>query len=152
MGKFAQTTTVDEGRTKAEIESTLKRYGADRFGYMADAAQASIAFELKGRRIRITINLPQRRDFYKTESGLTRTLSGAITAAHEKAQRQIWRALLLVIKAKLESVDSGIETLEEAFMPHVLLPDGRTVSEWLTPQIESAYQTNSMPMLLGSGQ
>lgn len=37
-------------------------------------------------------------------------------------------------------------------MPHVLLPDGRTVSEWLTPQIESAYQTNSMPMLLGSGQ
>ena len=152
MGKFAQTTTVEEGRTRAEIESTLKRYGADRFGYMADAAQASIAFELKGRRIRISINLPQRRDFYKTESGLTRTTSGAITAAHEKAQRQIWRALLLVIKAKLESVDSGIETLEEAFMPHVVLPDGRTVSEWLTPQIESAYQTNSMPMLLGSGQ
>ena len=152
MSKFAKDTTVDEGRSRSEIESTLKRYGADRFAYMCDSSYAHVAFEINQRRIRISINLPQRRDFYKTESGLTRTTSAAITTAYEKAQRQIWRALLLVIKAKLESVDSGIETLEEAFMPHVLLPDGRTVSEWLTPQIELAYASRQMPPLLGSGQ
>lgn len=152
MGKFAQHTLVTEGASRAEIEATLKRYGASRFGYMTDDERATVAFELKDRRIRMSIAIPQRKDFYRTESGLHRANSAAITTAHEKAIRQIWRALLLVIKAKLESVESGIETIEQAFMPHIILPDGQTVGEWMQPQIDSAYRSGNMPPLLGSGQ
>jgi hypothetical protein len=68
----------------------------------------------------------------------------------EQEERQKYRALLLVIKAKLESVESEIETFEQAFLAHLALPGSstQTVGEWLTPQIEKAYREGSMPMLL----
>ena len=43
-----------------------------------------------------------------------------------KYARARWRALGLCIKAKLESIASGIETLDEAFLAHVVLDDGHT--------------------------
>jgi hypothetical protein len=32
--------------------------------------------------------------------------------------------------------------------PFLVLPDGRTVSEWLTPQIEAVYRQGEMPPML----
>ena len=63
-------------------------------------------------------------------------------------ERQRWRALVLVIKAKLEAVESGITTFENEFLAHIVLPDNRTVGEWLAPQIDSAYEEGGMPKLL----
>jgi hypothetical protein len=54
----------------------------------------------------------------------------------------------LVIKAKLEGVASGIETFDQAFMAHILLPNGETTGEQLIPQIQIAYKTGAMPTLL----
>jgi len=53
--------------------------------------------------------------------------------------------LLLAIKARLASVEAGIETFEAAFMPYVVLPDGRTVATAVLPMIESAYQSGQTP-------
>jgi hypothetical protein len=41
--------------------------------------------------------------------------------------------LLLIIRAKLEAVESGITTLESEFLANILLPDGGTVGQWLSP-------------------
>ncbi len=49
------------------------------------------------------------------------------------------------------SVDAGIETLEQAFMAHLLLPNGKTMSEWADDQMEQLY-AGKMPPLLGSGE
>lgn len=62
-----------------------------------------------------------------------------------QASRSLWRALLICVKAKLESVESKIESFEEAFMAHVVLPDGKTASEWLAPQLALAYESGTMP-------
>ena len=70
--------------------------------------------------------------------------------AWEQAQRSAWRALNLVIKAKLESVKAGIFTFEQEFLPHILLPNGQTVGEFMVPQIETAYQGGQMPPLLAA--
>ena len=51
----------------------------------------------------------------------------------EEACRQRCRALLLIIRAKLEAVESGITTLEIEFLANILLPDGGTVGQWLSP-------------------
>ncbi len=59
--------------------------------------------------------------------------------------------LFLSIKAKLVTVDDGISTVETEFMGHIILPNGMTVSEWMHPQIESAYRDGKMPPLLGPG-
>jgi hypothetical protein len=46
---YADRTTVPIERTKAEIEATLTRYGADRFAYYAESAVEGIAQIAKGR-------------------------------------------------------------------------------------------------------
>ena len=69
-------------------------------------------------------------------------------ARNEQHRKSRWRALYLVIKAKLEAVDIGITTIEEAFLADTVLPDRRTVAEVMQPQIESAYSTGNMPPLL----
>lgn len=62
--------------------------------------------------------------------------------------RSRWRALFLVIKAKLEAIDLGIMTIEDAFLADTILPNRQTVAEVMRPQIESAYETGNMPPLL----
>ena len=79
---------------------------------------------------------------------LPRSKPEAIENAYEQAVRQRWRALALVIKAKLEAVESGITVFDKEFMAHIVLPDGKTVGEHMLPQIESSYETGSMPPLL----
>ena len=39
-------------------------------------------------------------------------------------------------------------TLEDALQTFVMLPNGRTVGEWLGPQIDEVYRTSQMPQLL----
>ena len=58
------------------------------------------------------------------------------------------RALLLVIKAKLEAVTAGISTIETEFLANIVLPDNTTAGEWMLPQIDRAYCTGEMPPLL----
>ena len=69
--------------------------------------------------------------------------------AHQQAIRQRWRALALVIKAKLESVETGVATFEEEFMANIVLPSAQTMAEYALPQIAQAYETGTMPPLLG---
>ena len=66
----------------------------------------------------------------------------------DQACRQRWRALLLVIKTKLEAVSAGISTLEEEFLANIVLPNNTTAGEWMIPQIDRAYRTSEMPALL----
>jgi hypothetical protein len=62
---------------------------------------------------------------------------------------QRWRALALVIKAKLEAVAAGITTVEQEFLAHIVLPDGHTtVGTWMAPQLAAAYDAGTMPALL----
>ena len=63
----------------------------------------------------------------------------------EQAQRSRWRALLLVIKAKLEAIDAGIATFEDEFLAYTMLPGGETVGEWIAPQLDDVYATGVMP-------
>lgn len=60
--------------------------------------------------------------------------AAAATKEYEQAGRQRWRALALVIKAKLEAVGTGIVTFEEEFLAHIVLPSGRTVTQDVTPR------------------
>ena len=139
MARFAARTTVSVDKTRAEIEQTLKRYGATAFAYLTEADRAMILFEAHQRRIRFDLPLPPLRD----------SMTAASLKAGEQIHRQRWRALLLCIKAKLESVESKIESFEEAFLSHIVLPDGSTVGQHATKSIALAYSSNKMvPMLL----
>ena len=131
MARFAASTRVSSDMTRTEIERTLSRYGATTFGYATTQGRAVIGFECRERRLKITMPLPVG------------------DGEKEKQQtRQRWRALLLVIKAKLESVESGIETLEEAFYANIVMPDGRTIYEATREHVAVAYETGKVQKLL----
>lgn len=150
MAQFAKDTDVSPEKTLIEVQMTLKRYKAAKFAFGEDGKNLSIAFEMSGRRVRFAVPLPTYEDGRRA---INQHAKGEFDQKiFDQAVRQRYRALLLCIKAKLESVESGIETFEEAFMAQILLPTGETMSEWAIPQIRQAYETGQvMPPLLGSG-
>lgn len=150
MGKFAAQTSVSTEKTRAEIESTLAKYGADAFAYATGPARAQIEFIARGRRVRFVLPLPDRNDkkYSWTPGGRKLRDMDARLAAWEQDCRQKWRALLLAIKAKLEAVECGIAEFEDEFLANIVLPSGETAGHWLRPQIARAYETNEMPLLL----
>ena len=148
MSRYASQTVVSSERSRAEIETTLTRYGATGFMYGWADANAVVMFQMTERRVKFLLPLPDRGAFEKTPAGRrTRGIDGQL-AAFDQAVRQRWRALLLVIKAKLEAVESGITEFEDEFMAHIVMPDGRTVSEHIRPSIAMAYKTGKIPPLL----
>ncbi len=150
MGRYAQTTTVASERSRSEIEATLVRYGAGAFMYGWEEERAIVQFRMGGRHIRFDLPMPDKDDPEFTHHSRGERTATAAHQAWEQATRQRWRALALVVKAKLEAVESGIATFEEEFLAHILLPDGSTVGQWAAPQVESAYLTGAMPKLLPS--
>lgn len=148
MTRYASKTTVTSDRSMAEIESTLIRYGADKFMYGRDPERVMVGFEMRNRRLRFMLPIPDQAEFTHTPTGRTRRDLGTVRQQYEQAVRARYRALLLSIKAKLESVESGIEEFEDAFLAQIVLPDGSTVGERMKPQIENAYLTGKMPPLL----
>ncbi len=154
MARYAVNTEVTSDRSRSEIESTLRRYGAMKFAYGWTDEEATVLFELVGRRVLFRLPLPNRNDrvFTHTPGRGQRRDPAAAEREWEKAQRQRWRALALVIKAKLEAVDSGITTVEQEFLAHIVLPDGSTVGQWIAPQVAAAYDTGEMPAIMsGAG-
>lgn len=140
---YAENTSVPVGRSQEEIKKCLVKYGATAFGIMESKNKAALTFEIKGKRILFTLPLP----VYGIATNPKNYLWG-----QEKIDQLIrakWRALLLAIKAKLECVDAGITTLEQEFLAHIVLPDGRTAGDFIIPQIERSYQSREMPPLLG---
>lgn len=150
MPTYAENTAVSSDRSRAEIERTLQRFGADQFMYGWSGTEAVIAFHANGRRVQFRLPMPDRNDrtFTHTPQRGNRRSDAQIEAAFEQAVRQRWRALALVIKAKLEAVEAGITEFEDEFLAHIMLPDGTTAGQWLRPQIAASYESNTMPALL----
>lgn len=150
MGKYGAQTEVGADRSRAEIEKTLIRYGADGFGYGWDGQKAVVTFRFNGIMVRFTIQMPdlESDEFQLTDTGKERKRDAAIKS-WEQSQKQRWRALALVVKAKLEAVDSGITTFEEEFLAHILLPSGETIGDYTLPQLEQVRMGGKkMPKLL----
>src|SRR5262245_47569161 len=110
--RFAKDTIVSVERSKAEIEQLLQRYGAKEFAHSWKTGKAVIQFGMKNRVVRFTLPLPNKQEFAKTASGRRYRNETDTLRAWEQGCRQRWRALTLTIKAKLESVESGIEEFD----------------------------------------
>lgn len=144
---YAEGTGVSPERSRNELERLLKKHDAKGVMYGYDQQRAVVKFLLANRQVQFEIPIPARSELTHTKMGKRRTAI-QLDAAVEQVERQRWRALLLVIKAKLESVESGIVGFDAEFAAFILLPDGRTAGEHIVPAIEEAYRTNTMPQLL----
>lgn len=149
-GQYAVNTDISSDRSRGDIEKTLAKYGGKSFMYGYDEHRAIVQFATATRHVRFVLPMPDRdsRQFTHT-AGRNQVRSKAAAAAqYEQAVRQRWRALNLVIKAKLEAVETGIVSFDAEFMAHIVLPDDTTVGESVIPGIKLAYETGQMPELL----
>lgn len=153
---YAADTSVSVERSRGEIERLLQRYGASQFASGWDNESAHLGFVVEQRTIRFVLPLPDRtaEEFQKTPGRGRQRSQVEAERAWEQACRARWRALLLVIKAKLEAAACGISTIEDEFLAWTVLPGsrGRTVGEELRPLIAERIATGKhVPLLLGGG-
>ena len=147
MSQYAKNTTVSSELSRLEIERVLIRYGAENFAYASIPGSSFIAFTMYEKQVKFILPLPKKEEYQLTNTGRKRTEKSQYEA-WEQACRQRWRALKLVIQAKLEAVECGISVFEDEFMSNIVLPGGQTVGDFIKPQIEEAYSNGSPPHLL----
>lgn len=148
-GKYAQNTQVSEGQTREQIIKALRKYGATKhyFGVDEERGVARVAFEMRGRKLRFDLTLPPISQFATDRYNRPRN-DETIRKYWDQAIRSHWRALLLVIKAKMEAVEVGIVTFDEEFLAHIIMPDASTVGEWAVPQLNYMQERGMMPKAL----
>lgn len=159
---FAQGTNVSVLKSKTELEHLLSKHGATQRAFFDndEKGEAQIVFSMgkdaARRQIKLVIPLPkreafaQKRDRYK---GLVARSQGEQFIAWEQACRERWRALVLIVKGKLEYIAMGQSSVEHEFLADLLLAEGQTVHEELRPLIAEAYERGVTPaLMLGSGQ
>lgn len=140
MRRYAERTSVPVNQSRAEIERLLEQHGASGFIFGTTNGQALLAFEMKERRLRFLVPMPVAN----------KTGSNEKQVAGE--QRRRYRALLLVLKAKLEAVVSQIVTFDEEFLAHIVIEGNTTVGDRMVPAIPQALKSGGLPPLLGAGQ
>ncbi|WP_437958551.1 hypothetical protein WME76_02075 [Sorangium sp. So ce119] len=147
---YAKGTEVSVERSKAELDGLLSRAGATQRGVVQDdvAGTETVVFAMAGRHVRLALPLPKLASVVVRSRG-RRSWEEARRRAWEQQCRERWRAMVLLVKAKLETIALGLSTVEREFLADLYLPDGSTVGEALRPQLEEAYRSGSMPKLLG---
>jgi len=118
MPKYAHGTKVSIPVTQGQILELLTKRGATKHMIGGDIATGAsfLAFVYEGKPIRLQINPPDPREF-DTQDRIDREC------------RRLWRVMLIWVKGQLEAIDNGLLTPYSAFLPHMQLEDGRTVSE-----------------------
>lgn len=134
---YAERTAVPVDRSKQEIERLLVAAGATSVATLIEEARAALAFKLGGRNYRFLVPLDRDPRVSKRLDPI-------------QIRRQRWRALVLIVKAKLEAARSGITSLETELLPYAVLPGGRTVADDALPALERAYASGrDVPLLPG---
>ncbi len=167
--RFAEGTEVPVTKTRDELERLLTQHGAAQIRIERDMtdgrASVTFSFAKPQRMVRLDIRVdtstvpetgqrPWNNESAKFPQGW-----GSWTIERqrnwrkeriEQLEREAWRRLLLVVRAKLELVAGGDTTIEREFLADIMTANGGTVYEGIARIIEHQYQTGEMtPLLLG---
>jgi hypothetical protein len=151
-GQFGNQSKISPRETRDQIEAVLERYGADGFQYAVDrrAHRAAIAFRVDRRVVRLTVQLPDPDGpEFTTKSGGKRVQA---KQSYDRIVRQRWRALLLIVRAKLEAILCGVTTFDDEFLANIVMAGGRTLGEHVAPQLDAACSGEEEVLRLPMGQ
>jgi succinylarginine dihydrolase len=130
---YAQGTEVPPEKSAAEIQAMLKSLGAQRMGIMHSPAETVVVFDVRGAMYRIA----------------TPPLTPRPRVKAEQLEREAWRALVLLVKAKKVAIEQKITTVEKEFMADTVMPDGSTLLDHREAIITHNYREGGAPRLLG---
>lgn len=128
-------------KSQEDIRRILSKYGADGVQFSEDwkAMILMVNFLYSVGKIQYTVvfKVPIPKAEAESPSGRQRS-SNQMQKIQEQYERGIWRALFWAIKSRLESVDLGIESFQEAFLSHIEIPGtNNQIGEILIPRLET---------------
>jgi len=153
--RYATGTRVPAERTKGEVTALVAAWGATHYGMGMETADDGhkrdvFVFRLDGRHYRMEVEHPTWGEVAENFAAPERIQNQQAKVDDEHNRR--WRARLLWLKATLEFMEETDIPAEQALLPLLLLPDGRTMGQWAEGQVEAMYASGKMPPLLGAGR
>lgn len=137
--RFAAKTVVPIEKTRGEIERFLKAEGSTGFMYGNTIGLAMIVFDYQGRRIKFAVTMPVVNKGRTNEREV------------EREEKRRWRCLLLLVRAKFESVNTGIVEFDREFLAHIVIDGNTTVGDQWVAQAKQIVASAKLPPLLGTG-
>jgi hypothetical protein len=158
---YAADTTVPVEKSRAELDMLLQKHGATQRGIMCDDDRglAVVAFVLGERQYRLELPLPREEEFLPIAKKTVRTWytlteeqrRHRVRLLHQQAGRSRWRALVMLVKSKLELVRIGASTVEREFLADLVLPGGETLARRIDTEMHAILKGEA-PRLLGMGE
>jgi hypothetical protein len=128
--RYAEGTAVTVQSSRGEITGILAKHGCEMFATGTTPAGDTLQFVLGGKSFRFFIARPTPESVRKRDGGrYTYPANVDWTVKAEAEHRRVWRAHVLLLKAKLEFIEGGDTTLENEFLPYAVLPSGQTVGD-----------------------
>ncbi len=137
--RYAEGTVVAVEKSRSEMQTLLSKHGVQEMAWGSKPSGDVLHFALGGYQHELRIVRPDVAAMRELHAKGYRTPGSTWELAAEAEWRRRWRANLMLLKMKLEFIDSGESTLERELLPMRLLRDGRT--------LEQAVEAGSLPML-----
>jgi hypothetical protein len=148
---YAAKTDIPLMRSIADLERLVRSAGFGNFvqGIADDRIVAAFSSP-EGRQVRFVVPVrepgPELVEHMRKVAALAKGRRPTTPIeAWEQHRRQLGRALFLTVKAKIECIEAGIETFEDAFMSQLALPDGRTVGSMVKAEMRQLYASGATP-------
>lgn len=148
---YAAKTDVPLLRSIADVEKLVRASGFQSFVQGIADDHIVVAFSSpEGRQVRFVVPVREPGDdllehMRKVAAQAKGRRPTTPIEAWEQHRRQLGRALFLTVKAKIECIEAGIETFEDAFMSQLALPDGRTVGAMVKQEMQQLYAGGQTP-------
>lgn len=156
-----ESTSVGVGKSQDDIRKLLSKHGAERFSFSEGEYDGKwwvgVEFIHHNHLVRIAAALkeldePEVRA--KLRRARTKTREDFMREHNEQEGKRIWRVIYWSLKSRMEAVEEGLETFEQAFLSHLVDPGtNQTLWNTIRPHIESGtlhIGGRGLPML-GNG-
>jgi hypothetical protein len=132
MSRYAENTKVPVSSSRGEISGILTKHGVENQGWSTTPRGDQLIFELDGGTYRLTMTKPTAESL-RARDGKQYAYPQNIDweTKAEQEWRRVWRANVLLLKAKLEFIDSGDTTITRELLPFRVLKGGKTLEEVL---------------------
>ena len=123
---FMESTKKDPEQTIAEIQLLLKKFGVRDvlINYNEQGEAEALSFTIQHGDVKIPFRLPvnHRPIWELAKRGKTKYIKDEL-----QARRVAWRQIYRWIQAQIALIETQMVTVEEVFLPYMLLKDNKTV-------------------------
>lgn len=149
-------TSVPVHKSQGDLLSLVMGKGGSTVGFLCEPPregfQAKVKIDGCDYHLRITATCrpaPEKRKVGRSSWPSPTTLQWRIEFAQQE-RRRVWRVLYYYLKNAFECSDAGVVELREILLPHIVMPDGRTIGDHILPRLAEAVQQDPS-RLLGAG-